>query len=449
MTETTSRQSLLLLPIALSGGVFLDSSAWAQTSPTNQEPVISPFPLDQPAPLPGLPQAPDDPFQFNQDTPTEGSPVLEDVPAVSFFVEEIQVVGNTLFDSEIEALVSPLENRDSTLADLLDLRTAITELYVNNGYITSGAFIPTNQDLTAGVVQIQVVEGEVEQLQVNGLSRLRDGYVRDRINRVIDAPLNIRRLEEGLQILQIDPLLNRVNAELTAGSGPGRNLLILDLEEADPFIGTLGADNYRAPSIGSSQGGANITHLNLLGFGDRLGASYSWTDGLDLYEVRYGIPFNGLDGTLTLRYENAESRIVDPRFIDIGIRSESETFALGVRQPLNRSLTNEVALGLGFDLRESRSFIRNTEPFSFSVGPENGVARVSSIRFFQEWVNRDLNRVIAARSQFSLGLGWFGATVNDTGTDGRYFSWLGQFQWVEQLPAETLWVTRFNRPVVN
>jgi hemolysin activation/secretion protein len=40
---------------------------------------------------------------------------------------------------------------------------------------------------------------------------------------------------------------------------------------------------------------------------------------------------------------------------------------------------------------------------------------------------------LAARSQFSVGLGVLGATVNNTGADGRFFSWLGQFQWVQAL----------------
>ncbi|MHC5826383.1 MAG: BamA/TamA family outer membrane protein, partial [Nostoc sp.] len=36
------------------------------------------------------------------------------------------------------------------------------------------------------------------------------------------------------------------------------------------------------------------------------------------------------------------------------------------------------------------------------------------------------------------------ATVNDTGTDGRFFSWLGQFQWVQQLTKRILLLTRID-----
>ena len=52
--------------------------------------------------------------------------------------------------------------------------------------------------------------------------------------------------------------------------------------------------------------------------------------------------------------------------------------------------------------------------------------------------------MLAARSQFSLGLDAFNATINDTGTDGQFFAWLGQFQWVEQLSPQLLLVSRLN-----
>lgn len=393
-------------------------------------------------PLPTLPPESDDPIL--EEGPAPEPEGIEAAPPVSFFLEDVQVVGNTLFQEEIEALVSRLEGREVAFEELLRLRTQITQLYVDNGYISSGAFVPTNQVLNDGIVQIQIIEGAIEQLQINGLAHLRDYYIRDRMTRATQAPLNVQRLEEALQILQVDPLLQTVDAELTAGSGPGKNILLLDLVEADPFFLSLALDNYRAPTIGSTQGGISAGNINLLGFGDRLTLGYDATEGLETFETSYTVPVNSLDGTFQVRYQTAESNIIDPTFRDAGIRSESETIGLNFRQPLNRSLTNEFALGLGFDIRESRSFILDDIPFSFSVGPEEGVSKVRALRFSQEWVNRDINTVLAARSQFSFGFDVFDATVNDSGTDGLFFAWLGQFQWVEQFSPSTLLVTRLN-----
>ncbi|NEQ51484.1 MAG: ShlB/FhaC/HecB family hemolysin secretion/activation protein [Leptolyngbya sp. SIO3F4] len=395
----------------------------------------------EPEPLPETPPQPEDPIQLEQPTPV---PTPGDAPPISFQINDIQVLGNTILDSEIQTLIEPLEGQEVTFADLLTLRTAITQLYIDKGYISSGAFIPSNQVLEDGIVQIQIVEGAIEQVQINGLGRLRESYIRSRVSRATKAPLNVNRLEESLQLLQVDPLLQSVDAELTAGSGPGLNILILDLAEADPFFANLNTDNYRSPSIGSLQGTANLSYGNVLGFGDSLSASYGLTEGLDTYDVGYTFPINGLDGTLEFSYQNSESEIVEDQLRDAGIRSDSETFSFNYRQPLTRSVSNEFALSLGIDFRESRSFILDDIPFSFSIGPEDGVSKVRAIRFAQDWVNRDINSVLAVRSQFNIGLDAFDATVNDTGTDGRFFSWLGQFQWVEQFAGRKLLVTRVN-----
>lgn len=437
MNHAIYRFACLLSLIPL--GLGLPAAAQAPSAVPDPVEETLPGPAD---PLELLPAPPAAPVEL--DEAPRPVPEFENVPPASFVVEDIQVEGNTIFQTEIAALVRELEGRAVTLTELLALRTDITQLYIDSGYISSGAFVPTNQVLDDGVVQIQVIEGEVERIQINGLGHLRESYVRDRLTRATAPPLNVRQLEAALQLLQVDPLLQSVDAELTAGSGPGQNDLILDLVEADPFAAQISANNSRAPSIGSAQLTASATHLNVAGYGDRLAASYDLTEGLNTYDVNYAIPVNGLDGTLQVGYQNAESEIVDEQFRDAGIRSTSETVSLNFRQPLTRSLTHELALSIGLDIRESRSFILDDIPFSFSIGPEDGVSRVRALRLAQSWTKRDVNSVLAARSQFSIGLDAFNATVNDSGTDGHFFAWLGQFQWIEQFAPGQLLVTRVN-----
>lgn len=107
---------------------------------------------------------------------TESVSVIDNCPSEPdsqrFTIQKIEVVGNTIFQKEIQELIKPWENNNITFEELICLRTAITELYVQNGYITSGAFLPNHQELTSGVAQIQVVEGEIESLEINGLKRL-------------------------------------------------------------------------------------------------------------------------------------------------------------------------------------------------------------------------------------------------------------------------------------
>jgi hemolysin activation/secretion protein len=419
----------------------------AQTTPPNIPiPPTVPDIIEQTIPKPTeipQPTIPTEPApEPNLQIPVPAQPEAPTNSNVRFRVQKIEVLGNTVLQKEISSLTRSYENRDVSFDDLIALRSAITQLYINNGYVTSGAFLPNNQILDQGIVRIQIIEGQLERIDISGLQRLQDSYVRKRLELATKPPLNRQQLEQALQLLQLNPLIARVNAELTAGSVPGRNVLRVQLQEVPAIRGGVVLDNYQASSIGSIQGSVFLSHDNLLGFGDRFSAEYGRTEGLNLYNFSYTLPINAYDGTLSLRYGNNRSKIIEDIFRDLGIRSKTRTFSIALRQPIVRTPRTEFALGLSLDLRRSQTFLLDDIPFSFSEGAENGESKVTVLRFSQDWVNRAPNRVLAARSQFSFGLNAFGATTNDTGTDGQFFSWLGQFQWVQQLSPRLLLLTR-------
>ena len=417
--------------------------------PSPTEPALSPIEPIEPEIIPEEPEPTID-IEDLRSEPEAGAastddclPLAQTDEEVRFLATNIEIIDSTVLQAEIEQKVSCYEGEEITLSDLFNLRSQITQLYIDNGYITSGAFIPTDQVFTDNPA-VQVIEGSIEEIQVNGLSRLRDGYVRDRLRRTSRPPLNQDDLQEALQLLQLDPSIRQVNAELTAGTQPGRSLLILDLKETRAFNFLADANNNRSPSIGSEGLNFSANYRNLLGIGDVLSASYGFTEGLDLYDVGLSLPLNASDGTLSLRYNNSGSRIVEDDFEDVGIRSETETVSVGIHQPIVRTPSEEFALGLDFDWRTSQSFILDDIPFSFSVGPEDGRSQVSTIRFSQDWTQRGATQVLAARSQFNVGLDILGATDNNTGTDGQFFSWLGQFQWVKQASPRLLSLVKVN-----
>jgi hemolysin activation/secretion protein len=355
----------------------------------------------------------------------------------SIFIKNIQILGNTIFQEEINNLIKPFAYHWVNFEDLLCLRSAITQLYFDGGYITSGAFLLNNQEISDGEIKIQVLEGELERIDITGLSHLQENYIRSRLQIPTQKPLNQKSLESALKLLQLNPILERVNAELTVGSSSGKSILKINLQESPSFTVGVGFDNYRSPSIGSQQVRVFAEDINWLGIGDRLSFEYALTDGLDLYDITYTIPWNTLDGTIAFRYTNSDSSIIENRFKQFDITSETEAFSTTIRQPLYKTSETELAIGIGLDLRQTQTYLLN-EPFSFSLGPEDGKSKLTVLRFFQDWLDRSPHRIIAARSQFSWGLDAFGATINNLGTDGSFFTWLGQFQWVEQLSSHLL-----------
>jgi hemolysin activation/secretion protein len=54
------------------------------------------------------------------------------------------------------------------------------------------------------------------------------------------------------------------------------------------------------------------------------------------------------------------------------------------------------------------------------------------LNFGQEWLQRSRQDVLAARSEFSVGIGAFDATINDNEPDSKFFLWRGQLLYLRR-----------------
>jgi hemolysin activation/secretion protein len=138
--------------------------------------------------------------------------------------------------------------------------------------------------------------------------------------------------------------------------------------------------------------------------------------------------------------------VVEEPFNQLDIQSDSRYFDLSLRQPLILKPNQELALGISFSRSESE-FITNVFDEGIDLSPrgadENGETKISAIRLFQEFVSRDEQKVLAFRSQFSIGIDAFEATENNNGEpDSNFFAWRGQGQWVRQLDEDFLFLLR-------
>ncbi|MBN3949173.1 MAG: ShlB/FhaC/HecB family hemolysin secretion/activation protein [Nostoc sp. NMS7] len=412
-----------------------------------QPPVPSPLPSPElPQPLP----PPAELFPPSAPTPKPEEPIPGNFPQ-TIVVERFEVVGSTVFSpEELAKATAEFTKRPISLAEVYQARSKITDLYLKNGYITSGAYIPP-QTIQSGVVKIQVVEGKLEDIQVTGTRRLNPNYVRSRLAIATSPPLNRQRLLEALQLLQLNPLIQNVSAELSAGSQTGVNLLEVKITEAKTFSSPIVLDNGRSPSVGSFRRRLQLNEANLLGLGDSLGLGYTNTDGSNSFDVSYTLPLNPKNGTLTFNYGTTSSNVIEPPFNILDIQSASRYYELTFRQPIVQTPTQEFVLGLTASRRESEASYLDIEriPFPGLGADEQGRTRVSALRFFQEWTSRNSHEVIALRSQFSLGIDALNATINQNPPDSRFFAWQGQAQWARLLAPETLLLLRLNTQLAS
>jgi len=411
----------------------------------NQDRFLQPPPT--PAPLtPATPSV--QPSPTPSPTPQPSPPVN----APAFPVQKINVTGSTIFSPEqIQAVVQRFEGKTLTVEQLREAADAITQLYLNQGYITSRAIL-ADQAITNGVVEIRVLEGSLEEIRIEGTRRVNANYIRSRVGLGAKTPLNTAQLEDQLRLLRADPLFSNVEASLRAGTGTGQSILIVRITEANPFDGSVSVDNYSPPSVGSERLGLNLLYRNVTGNGDAFGGSFYRTaqGGADSLDLSYRLPVNAMNGALQLRSSWTRNNLVnvEPTFRLFDSQGDSQLYEISFQQPLIRSPREELSLSLGFTYQESKLILLFDSNFFASPSPgadAEGITKTSVIKFGQDYLRRDASGAWSLRSLFSFGTGLFDATTNEPPLpDGKFFSWLGQVQRVQILGNNNFLIAGFD-----
>src|SRR6266550_4112733 len=234
------RAGLVVSTLVLLVVWFLSDVVSAQVLVPAPTPLPKELPKREP-PVPGiLPPAP---------VPERRGPI----PTVKVYVREIRVLGRTVFTAEELAQVTdPYRNREITSEDIESLRVAMTLLYVKHGYSTSGTLVP-DQAIVDGLFTIQVIEGKLSRIDVEGNYWFRSSYFTSRLQRSAGPPVNVNALQERLQLFQTDQRIERINAELRPGETRGESALHVRVAERRPIKAWLEYNNFTSPTVGSNQ----------------------------------------------------------------------------------------------------------------------------------------------------------------------------------------------------
>jgi hemolysin activation/secretion protein len=415
-----------------------------QTLPTLPvAPKPTPLQLDQPQPA--RPTAPGGP------PPDGGSGQETRIPVCGF-----RFVGNTVIrNQELEAAIKEAyasqniaPNQPLSFRELNQASQVITQLYIKRGYETSGAYIPS-QAIKGCEVEIRILEGRLGKVNVEvKQGRLKPGYVRRRVLRASGGVLNLKRLVEELRLLQVNPLIRTLKANLSASSTPGLSDLDVTVISARSLQAAAAMDNGRNPQVGSFRRGVDLGQANISGYGDGFSLTYRNSDGSNDLQMSYQVPINSSDLTLTLTNRNLYSWIIQEPLNQLNINSHYQQWFVGLRQPLIRRLDKEFAIGLSLNKQDNKGFFLDDLPFPGRGVDPNGESRVSTLSFSQDWSQRSTGQVVAVRSEIGLGLDGFDTTTpaefpyDPNSPDASFLFWRVDSQYVRQLAANTLLVAR-------
>ena len=295
-----------------------------------------------------------------------------------------------------------------SLADLYAIANQVSLKYRKDGYILTQAIVPP-QTIESGIVQIQVVEGYIDNITIQGGDENNSALkaMQDYSSQINEGgPLNIADMERHLLLINDLPGVDARTIISPSRSAAGAADMLIIIER-DPFEAYVGVDNHGSRFLGPVQFSGTSVFNSAFGLNERITAQavVAPDAGLELafgalgYEQpigRYGTTLN-FGGSIT---------DTDPgfRLSQFDVEGLSKSLYVGLEHPIIRSRNTNIFGRLVADWR--------------NVDSKNNVelTRKDRIRAIRAGLKADfLDRLlgVAVNSvdlQFSQGIDIFGAS---------------------------------------
>lgn len=301
-------------------------------------------------------------LQELQQLPGVKPPVPPATPSADescFVINSIQLKGATLISAVRQReLLKPFEKRCLGSGQLNELLKAITQYYIDAGYVTSRAYLP-QQDLADGELDVLVIEGRLEGLDGSAIASDRELVMS--FPGETGEPLNLRELEQLVD--QLNRLPSRpAQLELVPGAEVGGSRVQLKGEPSKPWHASISRHNDGDVSTGEQQWGLGLDWDSPLGLADQL----SLRGGLDAVsdEFRhsdnqslfYTLPY----GWWTFSYSYSQSyyrnQTEGSGFV-FEMDGESRTHTLRAERLLHRDAVSKTSINAGISHLRTRNYI--------------------------------------------------------------------------------------------
>lgn len=278
--------------------------------------------------------------------PPDGAASSADGPR--FEVTGFQLDGVSLLpEGTLQAALAPWRGRPIGFADLQAALRRVVATYRAHGWFAR-ADLP-EQDITGGVVRIQVLEGRFGRLGVlDDGRRAHADFVARVASRGLRAgePYSQATLERGLLLANDLPGI-RAEGVLQAGQAPGTTDLILQVDDAPLVTGSVAIGNDGSRYTGRAQAMARAALDNPGGHGDQLAATFMRGADLEYGGASYTFPLGagGLRGNLGY---TAMDYSLGKEFQMLEARGTSRLRRAGLAYPLRRSEASNLELELAW-----------------------------------------------------------------------------------------------------
>ena len=284
-----------------------------------------------------------------QDTAQESS-APSTASAKTLKVDTFTITGNTLLTAEeLQGAVSGFQGRELTLAEMKEAAARVTDLYRAKGYLLSRAIIP-KQSFDSPQVTIQVLEGKVGEVTVEGAKHYSEDFVKRHVDAAtVDGVFQVDKFQRQLLLLNEYSDL-QAKAILRPGSEPGSADIVVKVEDESPIHFGLDYNNFGIPETGEHRAGATFDAGNIFTDGDdfRFRGVYQFpTDHTSTYfQLRYAAPINVNGTRLGVEYQRGAFASGDGLAQILDIRGDADIISVYGSHALTRTLSHSGDLAL-------------------------------------------------------------------------------------------------------
>lgn len=337
-------------------------------------------------------------------------------------------------------LVAPYINQCLSLDRINQLVRAISEWYVQRGYITSRAFL-TEQNLSHGTLNITVLEGKLEAIHLQGASaRQLNMAFPTRAGRI----LNLRDIEQGME--QINRLRTTpVQIEIIPSTQPGYSIVNLTSTPEFPLTLGLNMDNSGQRSTGIGQLSGSLVGNDLLGVADRWfvsgGRSSAFSDWRDAQNFQAGVSVPYGYGLLDYSYSwsNYHSRFNANSF-DWYSNGDNISNRLSGSWVLFRNGQIKTGLQLGLNHYVSHNWLNETLLQSSS-------RKLTSLQIGFNHTQKIAGGVATLNPMLSRGMAWFDAESDKGKSDdfpkAEFRKWSVSSSYQRPVTQKMWWLSSF------
>lgn len=325
-----------ILPGEVQGGRFLERLQ----PPEPREPELGPITVPQSAPT----------------QPPAGAESLK------FVLRDVVLEGVQAYDVEIfRPLFAGLIGQQTNLATLFQIADQIGTRYRDDGYFLSRALVPA-QTVKDGVFRIQVIEGYISDVQVEGDVGAAEALIQSYLDRLKDIrPVSLADVERYLLLANDIPGI-AVQGNFRRSTSAVGSAQLVATATRKPFDAFAAVDNFGSHSIGPVAMSAGGAINSFTSFGERLSASI--LTSVPFREQRIGqIGYEQRLGASGLVVNaNASYGVVHPGalLLPLNVRGDTTRLTVGGRYPLIRSRDLSLTLLGGFDYVNANTDVMST-----------------------------------------------------------------------------------------